>query len=555
MYLYGASGHAKVIIDILKANGVLIDGLIDDNPDVTDLQGYPVFHQKENPFPLIISIGNNGIRKRISERLIGPYGKAIHPSSVISPSATIGDGTVVMQGTIVQANAWIGKHCIVNTGASIDHECQVGDFVHVSPHCTLCGNVHVGEGTWVGAGSTVIQGVHIGHWSVIGAGTVVTKDIPDGVLVIGNRTLQIKDLDAEMLNKPKQREVKYLIKPILAVREVLLNQTERKERVNILITSAGKRVKLVQLFQQELRRYFLGGKVYTTDMNPTLAPAGYVSDKCFQVSKVTDQHYLSQLLTICRENDIRLVIPTIDTELQLLAKCKEQWSVYGIDIMVSAPGFVEACRDKRNTNALFAQLNIRIPEPRDKWHPIFPMFAKPYDGSLSKDLFVLHKQEDLTAEILTHPKLIFMEYIDKSKYKEYTVDLYYGKDNRLKCIVPRERIEIRAGEISKGYTRKNYLVGYIKERMDYMPGVIGCICIQLFYREENQDVVGIEINPRFGGGYPLSYYAKANFPQYMIREYCLNEEIEYSQDWLDNTLMLRYDSQVVVYEKEQSRCV
>ena len=199
MYLYGASGHAKVIIDILKANGVLIDGLIDDNPDVTDLQGYPVFHQKENPFPLIISIGNNGIRKRISERLIGPYGKAIHPSSVISPSATIGDGTVVMQGTIVQANAWIGKHCIVNTGASIDHECQVGDFVHVSPHCTLCGNVHVGEGTWVGAGSTVIQGVHIGHWSVIGAGTVVTKDIPDGVLVIGNRTLQIKDLDAEML--------------------------------------------------------------------------------------------------------------------------------------------------------------------------------------------------------------------------------------------------------------------------------------------------------------------------------------------------------------------
>lgn len=200
MYLYGASGHAKVIIDILKANGVSIDGLVDDNPEVEDLQGYPVFHQKENPFPLIISIGDNRIRKRISERLVGHYGNAVHPSAIISPSALIGDGTVVMQGAIIQACAKIGKHCIVNTGASIDHECQVGDFVHISPHSTLCGNVRVGEGTWVGAGSTVIQGVNIGNWSVIGAGTVVTHDVPDGVLVIGNRTQQIKDLSTEVLN-------------------------------------------------------------------------------------------------------------------------------------------------------------------------------------------------------------------------------------------------------------------------------------------------------------------------------------------------------------------
>ena len=74
-----------------------------------------------------------------------------------------------------------------------------------------------------------------------------------------------------------------------------------------------------------------------------------------------------------------------------------------------------------------------------------------------------------------------------------------------------ERIEIRAGEINKGYTRKNYLVQFLKERLAYLPGVIGCICIQLFYRDSDDDVVGIEINPRFGGGYPLSYYAGANF--------------------------------------------
>ena len=76
-----------------------------------------------------------------------------------------------------------------------------------------------------------------------------------------------------------------------------------------------------------------------------------------------------------------------------------------------------------------------------------------------------------------------MEYIDKQEYKEFTVDMYYGKDNRVKAIVPRERIEIRAGEINKGFTRKNYLVRFLKERLDYLPGVVGCICIQLFYRE------------------------------------------------------------------------
>ena len=123
-----------------------------------------------------------------------------------------------------------------------------------------------------------------------------------------------------MLNK--LGGVKYLNKPLLTARNALLSQTTSKERVNILITSAGKRVKLVRLFQQELRRYFPNGKVYTTDMNPMLAPAGYESDQCFQVPRVIDEHYPDRLLAICKENDVRVIIPTIDTELLVLAKYK-----------------------------------------------------------------------------------------------------------------------------------------------------------------------------------------------------------------------------------------
>lgn len=321
------------------------------------------------------------------------------------------------------------------------------------------------------------------------------------------------------------------------------------KKTNIIITSAGKRVTLVRMFQKELKSVYPESKIYTTDMNPAMAPAGIISDGCFPVPRVTDANYINELIQICETHQIALIIPTIDTELLVLARNKEILAAHDITAIVSDFDFVASCRDKRCTIDLMNRLHIRIPELRDKHHPIFPLFAKPYDGSLSKDLYVIHSKEELTPEIMEHPKLIFMEYIDKKIYKEFTVDMYYGKDHQVKCIVPRERVEIRAGEINKGFTRKNYLVNYLKERMGYLPGVIGCICIQLFYRESDNDVVGIEINPRFGGGYPLSYHAKANFQQYLIQEYLQENTIDYFEGWLDNTLMLRYDSKVVVYEK------
>lgn len=197
MYLYGASGHAKVILDILKAQGVGVEGLIDDNSEINQMLGFRVFHGEKSFSPIIISIGNNGIRKTISEQLTGEFATAIHPTAVISDFATIGEGTVVMQGAIIQSSAYIGKHCIINTGASVDHDCQIGDFVHISPHSTLCGNVTIGEGTWIGAGSIILPGVKVGKWSVIGAGSVVSKDIPDRVLAVGNRCKVIKSINNE----------------------------------------------------------------------------------------------------------------------------------------------------------------------------------------------------------------------------------------------------------------------------------------------------------------------------------------------------------------------
>ena len=194
MNLYGASGHAKVIIDILRSQNIEIEAIYDDNEAVLGLLGIPVLHQKEIGSPLIISIGNNKIRKRIAENLNLEYGTAVHSSSIISPYATLGVGTVIMQGAIIQSCAAVGKHCIINTAATVDHDCELQDYVHISPNSTLCGNVFVGEGTHIGAGSVILPGVKIGKWCVIGAGSVVAKDIPDYVLAVGNRCKIIKTI-------------------------------------------------------------------------------------------------------------------------------------------------------------------------------------------------------------------------------------------------------------------------------------------------------------------------------------------------------------------------
>lgn len=194
--LFGASGHAKVIMDIISAQGDHVGCLYDDARRFTEIHSVPVYKTNDSQIsgPLIISIGSNKIHKMISERYPLEYAKAIHPLATVSPSATVGEGSVVMQGAIIQSDAHIGWHCIVNTGASIDHECLIGDFVHISPHATLCGNVHVGEGTWIGAGATVIPGVKIGRGCIIGAGSVVIRDIPDGATAYGN-PCKIKNSD------------------------------------------------------------------------------------------------------------------------------------------------------------------------------------------------------------------------------------------------------------------------------------------------------------------------------------------------------------------------
>ena len=202
MILYGASGHAKVIIDTLEAIGMKIDYVVDDNASISSLLGYEVRRDSGHYDSAIVSIGDGRIRKKIVCRLdVKEWVKAIHPKATVSPHAFIDEATVVMAGTVINSGAVIGKHCIINTGATVDHDCIIGDYCHIAPGVHVSGGVIIGEGSWIGVGSCVKQGVKIGKWATIGAGSVVVKDIPDGVTAYGC-PCRVEDLNDDNMEIP-----------------------------------------------------------------------------------------------------------------------------------------------------------------------------------------------------------------------------------------------------------------------------------------------------------------------------------------------------------------
>ncbi|MCF6350436.1 MAG: acetyltransferase [Flavobacteriaceae bacterium] len=197
MILYGASGHAKVIINIFKLNRIKINAIIDDNKDINTVLEYTVKRLNEVKLDkeVIISIGNNKVRKTIYNKLkIEKYTNAIHSKAVIDSSSIINKGTVIMANAVINSSSIIGEHCIINTNAIIEHDCIVNNFAHISPNATLCGNVKIGEGTHIGAGAIVLPNIKIGKWCIIGAGSIVIKNIPDNTTVVGNPAKVIKSL-------------------------------------------------------------------------------------------------------------------------------------------------------------------------------------------------------------------------------------------------------------------------------------------------------------------------------------------------------------------------
>lgn len=192
--IIGASGHGKVVADIIQASGDKVIGFLDDNPERTDIfAGFSIlgivenYKDYKNEAEFVIAIGNAAIREKIAGDLDGVrWYTAVHPAAVVSNiGVSIGKGTVVMANAVINSGSTIGRHCIINSGAIVEHDNVLEDFVHVSVGAKLAGTVHIGKSTWIGIGASVSNNLVICAGSMIGAGGVVVKDIDKPGTYIG----------------------------------------------------------------------------------------------------------------------------------------------------------------------------------------------------------------------------------------------------------------------------------------------------------------------------------------------------------------------------------
>lgn len=314
---------------------------------------------------------------------------------------------------------------------------------------------------------------------------------------------------------------------------------------NVLVLSAGRRVSLVKAFQKAISDLQVEGDVFGADMNPQMSAACNVLNKSFVLPHVLEDEYISELKALCLEKSIKLVVPTIDTELLKLAEYKQEFKTLGITLVVSDSELVVPCRDKRLTHILFDKIGFPVPITYELDDIVFPCFSKPISGSLSQNIRVLKSQDELDSWDVPKSEMMYMEIVSHKEFDEYTVDVYYNQSSELICMVPRQRVEVRGGEISKGRTNKS-LVALLTGPMSKLKSAFGCLTLQVFKSKSSDQIYGIEINPRFGGGFPLSNAAGAKYPEFLLREVFLNEKLYYSEDWEDKLVMLRYDAEVLV---------
>jgi carbamoyl-phosphate synthase large subunit len=319
---------------------------------------------------------------------------------------------------------------------------------------------------------------------------------------------------------------------------------ENMTTFNILFTSAGRRVSLIRSFKEALNELGIEGSIVTADMQKN-APAAKAGDVHVLLPSVTEFSYISSLLEVCKKHEIQLLIPLIDTELQVLADQRNEFEKIGVTVLVSSSEVNRICFDKRNTASFFESIQFNTPKTLDPAQILsdpdacYPLMLKPASGSGSKGVTKINNSEELQFFLKYIPNPLLQEYVTG---REYTIDVLMDFQGRARAAVPRLRMETRAGEVSKGMTVKNFVImAAAKKAVEALPGAIGCITLQCFVTREER-IVFIEINPRFGGGIPLSLAAGAKYCKTIIK-WLLNQTEDWTDmdDWQDGLVMLRYD--------------
>ena len=318
---------------------------------------------------------------------------------------------------------------------------------------------------------------------------------------------------------------------------------------NVLLSSAGHRIERLDIFRQVLDELALTGNVFVTDIS-RLSAAFQSADHGFEVPRCNDADYIPAMLRLCQENNVKLLVPHIDPELAPLAAHRDPFAAIGAVVLVSTPEVVGIGEDKVETHHWLTQHGFptvrqgTVPEVLarpDEWP--FPLVVKPRFGSASRGVALVFDRDELLVATRRDEFLVQ----SPARGDEYTVDVLANRQGRCLCAVPRRRIEVRGGEVSKAITvRDQRIMKLAAQICEALPGAYGPLNIQLFHDEPTGEIAVIEINPRFGGGFPLSYAAGADFPGWIIEEILGRTSTADFDQWTDRLVMLRYFSAVFV---------
>ncbi|TDX58931.1 ATP-grasp domain-containing protein [Orenia marismortui] len=310
-------------------------------------------------------------------------------------------------------------------------------------------------------------------------------------------------------------------------------------KTNILITTIGRRGTLTNLFKEELNK--LGGRVIVTDNSP-LAPALYQADNHYLTPRVDDDNYVDRILEICQKEEIKVIIPLLESSFPILDKVRDVFEENGIILLLSNQDIITKCKDKYQLYKYFKEHNIPTPQSYLSEEITsslsFPMFIKPRTGQGSQNTYKINNNQELDFFVKYIDSPIIQEYIAGT---EYTIDTLSGLKGNLISAVPRKRIEVRAGEVSKAVTLKEErLINWAKNITEGL-GIIGPANIQAIITPEDE-IKFIEINPRFGGGVPLSYQAGVNYPL-LITKMAKGQKLKpIIGQFQEGLAMLRYDT-------------
>ena len=292
----------------------------------------------------------------------------------------------------------------------------------------------------------------------------------------------------------------------------------------------------------------LAGKLLATDIT-TASPAFHAADEGILVPSAGRVEYVPALLEIVRSRQVKLLVPLTDLDLLLLAHHQAEFSALGCTVMVGSEQAVALCRDKARTNALLAETGLAtidtftLAEFLDR--PFYPCFVKPVRGSGGIGAGLLQDEKELHAHVATYgDMMLIQEYVPG---REYTIDVYRSRGGQVRCVVPRQRLTVRSGEVEKGVTvMDEQLIDCSIRLAGHIEGIWGVFCCQC-RRSEDGPPRFFDINPRFGGGAPLSIHAGANLPLYLLQDVLGLPVTAEPGGFTPGTLMLRYDQAVFTH--------